>query len=1050
MKKMRFPNRVTGLLAGALLAAGPAVSAASFETLIADGADDAGDLFRIAANGQAATIVLSEEDYGPVIRAAKDLSEDVKRVTGTASPVETDGKARPGAILVGTVGKSPLIDGLVKENKLNVDAIRGKWESYLIQVSKDTLVIAGSDKRGTIYGIYELSKRMGVSPWYWWADVPVAHRDEVRAVAGTYVQDPPKVKYRGIFINDEEPSFGNWSRANFGGINSKMYAHMFELILRLKGNYLWPAMWGKAFNEDDPLNPVVADQYGVIMGTSHHEPLMRNQEEWTKRSRELGEWNYRQNGENMRKFWLEGLKRNAKYDNLPTVGLRGDGDLPLDPGANFESNKELLHQLLFHDQRELIREAYGRDPATVPQMWVVFNEIWTFYNRGVRPPDDVIMAFSDSNFGYLLQLPAEEDRKRPGSLGLYYHIDMNGGPWNDRWISTRPIPQIWHQLYIAYQYNIRGMWIINVGDLKPKEAEIDFILDYAWDPDKIPYYKVGHWMEDWCRTIFPAEHAKACAYLISEYIRLNYIRKPEIQQTRIWSAVNYTEADRFAREWRKIADRAEELKKKMPPEYVDVFYQLVYYPVVAGAGTAEIYTELAKADQYAKQGRSSAAVALKKAQDLFEKDKQLSDFYNSEKMAGGKWKNMMSDKHIGYTQWSMPRDNSLPRVSRMPEPTAEPTLGVAVEGSEKAAPHQVESLTLPTFDMLSKSTYDKPAAGEYEYEVWTVWDGGWPVTLFNRSDKGSITCMMKADQPWVKTLEFVTVDGTNDVTVFVGIDWSKYPGGKASATLTVTPVNGVIEEKPIGDPVRIAVNAVAPEKDAPKYCDDMNEVYGTAAPAPIVIPAWNYLNKTGANGANWKEVVGLGRWGNIGSYGGAMAVFPLPTPAVLPPNPAPTLEYRVYIPEPGKVTVDVEIMPIYPENPTAGTLNIRELRIGTAFDDDPVKVTDTLAREFKRLNNEVFENVRKVRVTHDVKEAGLHTFKVVMVDPVVAVERLVFYPELVRRSNLGAPFTRAVSRRIFEDPRPLEPKDENLGEYLRGPDWREKLEKRRKKETERE
>ena len=520
-------------------------------------------------------------------------------------------------------------------------------------------------------------------------------------------------------------------------------------------------------------------------------------------------------------------------------------------------------------------------------------------------------------------------------------------------------------------------------------------------------------MEDWCRTIFPAEYAKSCAHLISEYIRLNYIRKPEIQQTRIWSAVNYSEADRFAREWRSLAKYAEDLKKKMPSEYADVFYQLVYYPVVAGAGTAEIYTELAKADQYAKQGRSSAAVALRKAQELFEKDKELSDYYNSEKMAGGKWKNMMSDKHIGYTQWSMPQNNSLPRISRMPEPTAEPMLGVAVEGSEKAAPHQVESLTLPTFDSLSVSRFNRsdaekrttyPGEPVMSYMVWAVEDGGCPVTLFNRSDKGSITCMLKANQPWVRTVEFVTVEGTNDVTVVVGIDWEKFPGGKASATLTVTPVSGVFEKKPIGEPIRIAVNAVAPEKTAPKYREDLNEVYATAAPAPIVIPAWDYVNKTGANGANWKQVVGLGRWGNISNYSGAMAVFPLPTPAVLPPNPAPTLEYRVYIPEPGKVTVDVEIMPIFPDNPTAGALNVRELRIGTAFDDEPVKVTDVLAREFKRLNNEVFENVRKVRVTHDVKTAGRHTFRVVMVDPVVAVERIVFFPERVRRSYLGAPF----------------------------------------------
>ena len=950
MKKMRFPGRVTGLLAGALLAMGSAVSAASFENLIVNSQNRAEEYFRIVGGGQAATIVLSEEEFSQVVRAAKDLSEDVKRVTGTASPVETDGQARPGAVLIGTVGKSPLIDGLVAENKLNVDAIKGKWESYLIQVKNNTLVIAGSDKRGTIYGIYELSKRMGVSPWYWWADVPVVHRDAVYAVPGTYVQDPPKVKYRGIFINDEDPSFTNWSRSKFGGVNSKMYAHMFELILRLKGNYLWPAMWGKAFNEDDPQNPVVADQYGVVMGTSHHEPMMRNQQEWTKRSRQLGEWNYRQNGENMRKFWLEGLKRNAKYD--------------------FDSNKELLYQL-FHDQRELIREAYGRDPATVPQIWVVFNEIVQFYNRGgVRPPDDVIMAICDSNFGYLLQLPAEEDQKHPERVGLYYHIDMNGGPWNDRWISTRPIPQIWHQLYIAYQYGMRALWIINVGDLKPKEAEIDFIMDYAWDPDRIPYDKIGRWMVDWCETIFPKEYASECALLISEYIRLNHIRKPELQQTGIWSAVNYGEADRFAADWQKIADRAEDLKKKMPSEYADVFYQLVYYPVVAGAGTAQIYTEMAKADQFAKQGRASAAVALKKAQDLFEKDKQLSDFYNSEEMAGGKWKNMMSDRHIGYTQWSMPRNNSLPRVSRMPEPTAGPELGVVVEGNDKAAPHQIESLTLPTFDSM----------GNQEY----------PVTLFNRSDKGRIECTVKADKPWVKVPEKVIVNGATDKTFNVSIDWKTVPAGTSNATITVA-ADGMKS-------VKIAVKAVSVSNPV----KNVLEVYGSAVPAPIVIPASGFSAKRGANGASWQKVPGLGRWNN------ATAIFPLPTPSVLPPETAPTMEYTVYIPEPGKVTVDVEIMPIFPDKDDTGLngATFRELRIGTAFDDGPVKVTDTLSREFKRLNNEIFENVRKVRVTHEVKEAGLHKFKVVMVDPLVAVERLVFYPELVRKSYLGAPFTK--------------------------------------------
>jgi hypothetical protein len=411
---------------------------------------------------------------------------------------------------------------------------------------------------------------------------------------------------------------------------------------------------------------------------------------------------------------------------------------------------------------------------------------------------------------------------------------------------------------------------------------------------------------------------------------------------------------------------------------------------VAGAGTAQIYTELAKADQFAKQGRASAAASLKKAQELFEKDKELSDYYNSDKMAGGKWKNMMSDKHIGYTQWSMPANNSLPRISPMPTPTETPMLGVAVEGSEKAAPHQVESLTLPTFDsFVERETF--------------------PVTLFNRSDKGRIDCKVTADQPWVTLLgdSPVVVDGAEDTTFRVGVDWQKISlsgvernadgirRAESNATITIEA-----EGTP---PVKIAVKAVKTE--LPLFKTQQFVTFGRGIPGPIVIPANRFANKTEVDGVGWEYMAGLGRWFDRNPVSGAMILSDPTAPSVLPPAVAPTLEYSVFIPEPGKVTVDVEIMPIFPDNPTAGALNVRELRIGTAFDDEPVKVTDTLAREFKRLNNEVFENARKVRVTHDVKTAGFHTFKVVMVDPVVAVERLVFYPELVRRSYLGAPFS---------------------------------------------
>ena len=340
-------------------------------------------------------------------------------------------------------------------------------------------------------------------------------------------------------------------------------------------------------------------------------------------------------------------------------------------------------------------------------------------------------------------------------------------------------------------------------------------------------------------------------------------------------------------------------------------------------------------------------------------------------MASGKWKNMMSDKHIGYTQWSMPRDNSLPRISRMPVPANAPTLGVAAEGSEKAAPHQIESLTLPDFDSMTRQEYS--------------------VSLFNLAQNGSIPCRLSCDKPWVKMSRGeVTVEGAEDKTVTVSIDWDKAPEGKAEAVLAI--------EAPSMKTVNIAVKTT--KAPAPALPSAGYRYYGSLT-GPIVVPAAGFTKKTGANGVNWESIPGMGRWEGFGD----MAIIPALTPSVLPPATAPTLEYNVYIAEPGKVTVDVEILPIFPDNPTAGTLNIRELRIGTAFDDEPVKVTDTLAREFKRLNNEVFENVRKVRVTHDVKTAGLHTFKVVMVDPAAAVERIVFYPGRVRQSYLGAPLS---------------------------------------------
>ena len=340
--------------------------------------------FPLVQNKQAAPLFVASSDWAGVLRAAGDLRADVDRVTGTTPVLNTTGApAGKFAVIVGTLGKSPLVDGLVKSGELNADAISGKWESFLITTMTNplpgmnqALVIAGSDKRGTIYGIYEISEQIGVSPWYWWADVPPQHHEELFIKAGTYVQGPPMVKYRGIFINDEEPCFGPWAREKFGGINSKMYAHMFELLLRLRANYLWPAMWGKAFNEDDPLNPKIADEYGIVMGTSHHEPMIRAQAEWGKHRKQYGngEWNYLTNEEGLKKFWTDGIERNKNYESIVTVGMRGDGDVAMPDAGGPEANKKLLEKIIT-DQRQILVERMNPDVTKIPQLWALFTEV---------------------------------------------------------------------------------------------------------------------------------------------------------------------------------------------------------------------------------------------------------------------------------------------------------------------------------------------------------------------------------------------------------------------------------------------------------------------------------------------------------------------------------------------------------------------------------------------------------------------------------------------------------------------------------------------------
>jgi hypothetical protein len=607
----------------------------------------------------AAPIFVDPADWPGVIRAASDLRADIGRVTSILPDLATAAGSR--AIVIGTLGHSPTIDRLAREGKIDDAAIRGKWESYLIQTVGDSLVIAGSDKRGTIFGIYDLSEQIGVSPWYWWADVPVRHRDALYVRAGKYVEGPPAVKYRGIFLNDEAPALSGWVKEKYGTYNSEFYKKVFELILRMKGNYLWPAMWASAFNEDDPLSPRIADEWGIVMGTTHHEPMLRAQQEWKRHGQ--GPWDYTKNEEVLRKFWEEGVRRNKAYESIISVGMRGDGDMPM---ARGEANVALLERIVA-DQRKIIAEQVNPDPTKVPQLWALYKEVQEYYEKGMRVPDDVTLLWSDDNWGDIRRLPTPEERKRSGGAGIYYHFDYVGGPRNYKWIDTNPIPKVWEQMTLAWQYGADRIWIVNVGDLKPMEFPTEFFLHLAWNPARWPKERIGEYTRLWAEREFGPAHAAEIADLVSKTLKYNGRRKPELIDPTTYSLTNYGEADRVVAEYHDVVSRAERISAQLPENARDAFFELVTHPAKAASIVTELYVTAGRNRLYAYEGRPETNVLAAKVKELFQADTDLTNYYNHS-LAGGKWNHMMDQTHIGYTWWQEPPKNTMPAVRYIEKP----------------------------------------------------------------------------------------------------------------------------------------------------------------------------------------------------------------------------------------------------------------------------------------------------------------------------------------------------------------------------------------------
>ncbi|SDG23686.1 glycosyl hydrolase 115 family protein [Epilithonimonas hungarica] len=613
----------------------------------------------------------SDSDKG-ILRAVADLQSDFQKVTGVQPALISQSSGANGMlIIIGEVGKSKTIDALIKAKKIDGNSIKGKNEKFIIQnISNpfpgvsEAIVIAGSDKRGTIYGIYEMSQQIGVSPWYYWADVPVEKKENLYFKKGIYTDGEPSVEYRGIFLNDEEPSLGGWARATFGGINSKFYEKVFELILRMKGNYIWPAMWGKAFYDDDVLNGPLANEMGIIMGTSHHEPMAQAQTDWhryIKKNNLPNVWDYSKNEKVLQEFWKLGLERSKNWEKLVTVGMRGDGDEAMGEGTNIS-----LLEKIVKDQRKIITDVTGKKAEKTPQVWALYKEVQDYYDKGMRVPDDVILLFCDDNWGNVRKLPDLSKPLHKGGYGMYYHFDYVGGPRNSKWINISPIQRVWEQMNLSYEHKVDKVWVVNVGDLKPMEFPISFFLEMAWNPKQFNSKNLLEYTEKWAAQQFGEKNAKEIAGMINLYSKYNRRVTPETLDWKTYSLENYNEFETVVNDYRSLALEALRLKEKIPAEYQDAYFQLILYPIDACSNLYEMYYAVVKNRELAAKKDVEANVYADKVKECFDRNAYLDNHYNNV-IAGGKWQHMMDQMRIGYKAWFDGKENIMPEVTRVSE-----------------------------------------------------------------------------------------------------------------------------------------------------------------------------------------------------------------------------------------------------------------------------------------------------------------------------------------------------------------------------------------------
>lgn len=968
-----------------MLSALVAVSAGHAQVAVHEKSPETKYAFTLASPRQTAAILYDASDAAVVKRAAELFAADVEAVTGRRPQVTSaTGETGP-AVIVGTVGGSALIRRLSEAGKIDTAPLEGAWERYLIQTVanplpgiRKALVIAGSDRRGAAYGLFTLSELIGVSPWYWWADVPVKKHAALHVDAPPTYSQTPSVRYRGIFLNDEDWGLTPWASQTFeperGNIGPRTYAKVCELLLRLKANYLAPAMHpvSTSFNQI-PENKLVADTFAIVMGSTHCEPLLLNTaSEWDTQT--MGPWNYDKNKEGINRVLTQRVRENSPYENVYTLALRGLHDGAMSTTLPMHEKVRMLQQALL-DQRQILAENIDRPVETVPQAFTPYKEVLEIYSNGLELPDDVTIVWPDDNYGYMKRLSGVREQRRTGRSGVYYHVSYLGVPHSYLWFSTTPPSLMYEELRKAYDTTADRLWLLNCGDLKGSEMQVSLFLDMAWDIGRFTADNVVTYPARWLAGIFGEAYYDRLEAMTREHLRLAFPRKPEYmgwgyhwnrfdhnceQLTDTdFSFTNYDEAPRRLEAYRKLGARAEALLHEIGDEARPAFYQLVYYPLRG----AELMNRMTLGGQrnrwYARQGRAATNAVRDEVQRCYDSLQVITRGYNS--LLGGKWNHMMSmrQNYDGVSAYF-----NLPHLATH-DAAGAPRLALQVAGEDVTGARAFHAL--PAFDNYLRRTY--------------------PVEIYNRGG-GTLAWTAHASEPWV-VLSKSAGKTADEERITVGIDWEKAPSGNA------VPAQIVFRAGEQSEKVLVSLfNPTAPSRA------ELRGIY-VENNGCVSIPA------AGCHRVRENDRIKITAVEDLGIEGPALQLGDPTAPLqIFRSRDVPCAEYDFYAFDAGSVNVYTYVLPTFPLHAD------RDFRIGentntdtkysVQIDDGALATPSSSHVEYSQVWFEsVLRNCAVNKSTLHIDKPGRHTLRIRVGDPGIVLQKIVLDFGGMKRSYLG-------------------------------------------------